>query len=331
MTARRRRCARLLLLLPTLATAGCLDGGGGTNGGGGPADRPSASSLAPSVSPTSTLSQNATPVPLPTTLASPSHQLSPKSTVAPESSTGSHPVIVIDPGHSGRTIRSRTTNGLLDYDYPNHPEITEMFDVSSCVASGLRADGYRVVLTKTSVNASVSHTERAAIANRAHAALAISVHDDHSQSTTFEATYSQRGVATGGRYPVMYRGTGSRRTVFALPAIARTSARYATIIAERRSQDQGRHVGLRQNSFNGRPPLEPGNLALVQLLAKVPWVYNEMGARAGGSSTRELSLSEETGYAKGLLDGVESAVPRSVRFAPTSTATIRSCLQRRRG
>ena len=240
-------------------------------------------------------------------------------------------MIVIDPGHSGRSIRSHTTNGLLDYDYPNQPEIAEVFDVSSCVTAGLRSDGYQVIMTKASVTASVSLTERARIADRARAALAISVHDDHSQTRAFEATYSQRGVAVGGRYPVMYRGTGSHRTVFDRPAVARASQRYAEIIAARRTAAQGRRVRVTENSFTGRPPLEPGNLALVQLLSDVPWVYNEMGALTGGSSTRRLSLADETGYAKGVLEGIESAVPRSVSFAPTSTATVRQCLQKRLG
>ncbi len=282
--------------------------------------------------PTSTTT--ADPTRTPSGLASPSHGLSPRSTVAASpgspSGTGSHPVIVIDPGHSGRSIRSHTTNGLLDYDYPNTPEMSEVFDVSSCVATGLRHDGYRVILTKTSEGASVSLSERAAIATRAHAALAISVHDDHSQSRSFEATYSQRGVPTGGRYPVMYRGTGSHRTVFDAPAVAKASERYSRIIAERRTAAQGRQVSVRQNSFTGRAPLEPGNLALVQLLTDVPWVYNEMGAKSGAGTTTRLSLADETGYAAGLLSGVEAAVPRSVRFAPTTTTTLRSCLQQRR-
>ena len=92
-----------------------------------------------------------------------------------------------------------------------------------------------------------------------------------------------------------------------------------------------RAVGVRQNSFTGRPPLEPGNLAMVQLLSRVPWVYNEMGARTGDSTTRRLSLSAETAYAKGLLDGVEAAVPIKGRGGrPTSAADLEACLRARR-
>lgn len=237
-------------------------------------------------------------------------------------------MIVIDPGHSGRSIRSRTVNGLLDFDYPNSPEMNEMFDVSACVASGLQADGYRVIMTKKHTGDSVSLTERARIADRAKAALAISVHDDHSQGPSFQATYSQRGVPTHGRYPAMWRGTGSRRTVFDQPRVAKASERAAHIIARERTEAQGRTVSVAQNSFTGRPPLEPGNLALVQLLSHVPWVYNEMGALTGGSTTHRLAVTAEAAYAKGLLDGVEAAVPiRGSTRAPTSKAHLQSCLR----
>lgn len=237
------------------------------------------------------------------------------------------PVVVIDPGHSGRWIQSRTTNGLLDVDYPNEPEMTEVFDIGTCVATSLRADGYRVVMTKQHAGDSVSLTERAHIASHAHAVLAVSIHDDHSQGPGFQATYSQRGVAVNGRYPVMYRGTGRHRTTFEDPAVARDSARAAEVIAASRTAAQGRPVRVAQNSFTGRPPLEPGNLAMVQLLADVPWVYNEAGALTGGSPQTPLGLAARSAYATGLLDGIESAVPITGRTgSPTPAARLHACL-----
>ena len=60
----------------------------------------------------------------------------------------------------------------------------------------------------------------------------------------------------------------------------------------------------------------------------MPWVYNEMGALTGGSTTARITLDAETGYAKGLLDGVEAAVPNG--GSQTSPATLRVCLAARR-
>lgn len=240
---------------------------------------------------------------------------------------------MIDPGHSGRSIRSTGAGGLRDVDYPNYPEIYEMFDVSTCVGKALRSDGYRVLLTKKHALSSVSHTERAAIANTTHADLAVSVHDDHGVGPRFEATYDQRGVRAGdGNYPEMYRGQGSSRTVFSLPRVARTSQRYARIIAAARSRVLGRRVSVTQNSFDGRAPLEPGNLALVQLWSQVPWVYNEMGALTNHSTTTAMSITSETGYARGLLSGIEAAValvPGQPDAATSSSRRLRSCLTRR--
>ncbi|MGI8458835.1 MAG: N-acetylmuramoyl-L-alanine amidase [Propionibacteriaceae bacterium] len=253
----------------------------------------------------------------------------PNQTVLPSSSgsqidasaraTSPAPMIVIDPGHSGSTIRGTTTNGLRDIDYPNYPEIFEMWDVSSCVGAALKTDGYRVTLTKRSALSSVSLADRAAIANRAHAALAISVHDDHSQSASFQATYSQRGVQHAGREHPMYRGNGNHRTTYHHAAVATRSQEYATTIAAARTTAQG-SVRVAENTFTGRPPLEPGNLALVQLLSNVPWVYNEVGARTAGNATRAMSIGAETAYGRGLLAGVEASVPIQGRTEPSASA-----------
>ena len=193
------------------------------------------------------------------------------------------PLIVIDPGHSGKYMRSREpVTGLRDITYPNYPEIYETFDISICLARALKADGYRVILTKKHALDNVSLAARARVANQNKADLAISVHNDHGQGSRFQATYDQRGLkGPNGKYHAMYRGRGDHRTVFRLPEVAKKSQRYARIIAAERSTAQRHKVTVRENSFNGRSPLEPGNLAIVQLLAKVPWVYNEMGARSG--------------------------------------------------
>ena len=265
---------------------------------------PEPTSASPSPSPTELL-------PTPTTTA-----------VAPA------PLIVLDPGHSGRSIRSTDrATGLRDIDYPNYPEIYEMFDISSCVAQGLRTDGYRVTLTKRKALDSVGLAARAKVANDARAALAVSVHDDHSQGPDFQATYSQRGIKHDGEYHPMYRGSGSGRTVFSDTAVAESSEQAAATIARERGKAQGRKVSVRENTFTGRAPLEPGNLAIVQLLAKVPWVYNEAGAKSGGSTTRAMSIATEEAYAKGLLLGIEAAVPLPAGAVAQPSAGVRQLRQ----
>ena len=208
-----------------------------------------------------------------------------------------------------------------------------MFDVSYCLGRALRLDGYRVRLTKKRALDSVGLAERAKIANDLKAGLAVSVHDDHGQSAAFQATYDQRGRADAdGRHHPMYRGTGPNRTVFDRPSVARQSQRYAKIIAQARTRSQQRRVTVQENNFGGRAPLEPGNLALVQLLARVPWVYNEMGAKTAGDPRIALSISSEQQYAEGLLVGIERALPlpgRSVRQPSAGAKSLRSCLVQR--
>src|SRR5690606_24979292 len=86
------------------------------------------------------------------------------------------PVIVIDPGHSGDSIKSREPRtGLTDFDYPNDPEMDEVFAVSSCVTDALEDLDYKVIMTKEHVDDTVGLVERAEIANDADADLAVSV------------------------------------------------------------------------------------------------------------------------------------------------------------
>ena len=303
MAARRR--AALLALVLTAGSAAC---GSAEPVARQPLPTPprtvfSPEPRTPSASPSpSVLPPVPTPAVPPVATATPTSSPSPTPTPAP--------LVVLDPGHSGRSVRSTDrATGLQDIDYPNYPEIYETFDVSVCVAEALRTDGYRVTLTKRKALDSVGLAARAKVANDAGAALAISVHDDHSQGPDFQATYSQRGVKHDGRYHAMFRGTGGRRTVFSDATVGRASEQAAATIARERTRAQGRKVVVRENTFTGRAPLEPGNLAIVQLLAKVPWVYNEAGAKSGGSTTRAMSIATEEAYAKGLLLGVEAAAP----------------------
>lgn len=115
---------------------------------------------------------------------------------APGSLTGR--TIVIDPGHNGRnyahpevinrkvdiitrTKACNTTGTETDDGYPEH---AFNWDLANRLAEVLRAAGATVVLTRDSdTGVGPCLTERAAIGNRAHADLAISLHADGGPST----------------------------------------------------------------------------------------------------------------------------------------------------
>ncbi|MBE7190070.1 N-acetylmuramoyl-L-alanine amidase, partial [Jatrophihabitans endophyticus] len=86
-------------------------------------------------------------------------------------------MIVIDPGHCPSVHHIDRRTGLDVSDYENEPEMHDVFKVALIVRRQLEKAGYRVVMTKTHVNERVNLAKRAYIANRAHAALALSIHD----------------------------------------------------------------------------------------------------------------------------------------------------------
>ncbi len=229
---------------------------------------------------------------------------------------GGGKTIVLDPGHSGTDIHDNDPQtGLYDHDYPNAPEITEVFDVAKKVETKLKADGYNVILTKPSINDSVSLRNRANIANQNNAALAVSIHDDHGQANgTFEQIYAQQ---VGG-YRQVENGDPVRKgqkVAFSDAAVATQSQQYATIFQQERQKAQGGNPTVTTNSFDNRAGIEPGNIPMVELFSKVPWVYNETGAASG------LSAKDEDAYAAGIINGVEKSVPISGATAANSTSS----------
>lgn len=215
------------------------------------------------------------------------------------------PVIVLDPGHSGKDIHSTDSQtGLIDHDYPNHPEMEECFRIAKLVQSALEKKGYRVVCTKNAVSDSVSLKQRALIAQEADATLGVSIHDDHGKKfSSFAQVYAQ-GVG-------LWRGNSAQhpKAVFTSKQVADTSRRWSLIFAEQRSRAEGHRVEMTGISFNGRSGIEPGNIPQVALFAgfsahPVPWIYNEVGGI-------DLGPREEARYARGLIQGIELCVPIS--------------------
>lgn len=213
----------------------------------------------------------------------------------------SNPVIVLDPGHSGesKSIIDAAT-GLIDFDYPNIPEIDEVFDVTLLVRAKLEADGYTVIMTKKTSRDYVSLRDRADIANNANADLAVSIHSDHgARWDSFAQVYTQKM----GLYRETKEGT---RKKFENAAVAQKSQQYGQIFAQERAAAEGRPVALTDVNFTGRQGLAGGNIPLVQLFANVPWVYNEVGA--DGKDAR-LSQEKIITYAQGLINAIKKSVP----------------------
>jgi N-acetylmuramoyl-L-alanine amidase len=230
--------------------------------------------------------------------------------ITPSPRTTSHPapVIVIDPGHSRPVDATDPRTGLVVSDYENEPEMRDVFAVAELVRDQLRADGYRVVMTKTRLDQPRNLARRAAIANAAHAALALSIHDQAGPNGGI-------GFADGNNIVYYqrvgdYRETPSgRKIAFTNRRVAALSHRYARIFAAARHRAQGVPITVRGDTGYdlGSRGLAAGDIWTVQLLSHVPWIYNEAGGNSAGRSG--LSSADERTYADGLVAAVERCVP----------------------
>lgn len=216
--------------------------------------------------------------------------------------------MVLDPGHSPTIQSVDPGSGLTDSDYENEPEMRDVFAVAELVKQQLEADGYRVVMTKNTATDRISLGQRAAIANRVHAALAISIHDQAG---------SNGGIAFNqGNDIVYYQSVGGYRetangtkVVFTRTAVAVTSKKYGLIFQAQRSAAEGHAITLQGNvGYNlGSRGLAAGDMWMVQLLSHVPWIYNEAGGNSAGQSG--LDAADKQKYARGLIAGIERCVP----------------------
>ncbi len=234
--------------------------------------------------------------------------------------------IVIDPGHSGESKQfPDPATKLNDYDYPNDNENEEAFYVSLKVKEQLVEKGYQVTLTKgNDIDAKgvdsvtdpkviqgaklyASLRERAEVANKVNADLALSVHDDHGKNfDTWAELYTQKTQKFGGKTLYRENEGGKDRLEFKDDKVAELSQQYGKIFETERSAAEGRPVNNTDVNFEGRAPISPGNIPMVELFSKVPWVYNEVGAAPKGQYLGKAKLDM---YVKGLVNSVLKAKP----------------------
>lgn len=242
---------------------------------------------------------------------------------------GAQKTIVIDPGHSGKSITTQDESGLKDFDYPNPSEAKpleneEMMYVALNLKKKLASDGYRVVLTKGNdldvddaktvrsdavkkgARESVSLRERADIANAQNADLAISLHDDHGQQWDWAELYTQK---VG-----LYRTGTKGKVEFTDKAVATESQRIGAIFVTERAKAE-KHPVKNIDAYFGegtpetnkeRPGLNGGNIPQVMLYAQVPWVYNEVGAAPVGQHLSQERLDQ---YVAGNYEAIKKALP----------------------
>ncbi|PID30836.1 hypothetical protein CR973_01160 [Candidatus Saccharibacteria bacterium] len=208
---------------------------------------------------------------------------------------GSAGKVVLDPGHSGidkQGAEKDSETGLYIGDSSNPTERKQVWDVAQKVKKTLEEKGYTVVMTKQSESDYVNLKQRAAIANKANAAIAVSIHNTPGKFGGSSSWVSPQKV---GNYRMNENG---KKTVFEDKALAQKSQAYAQamVVARREAGEPG--VKIHDIVFDGRPGLSAGNLPVVQLLSKVPWIYNEVGQTGFNADV----------YAKGIADGIMRAV-----------------------
>lgn len=216
--------------------------------------------------------------------------------------------MVIDPGHSVTVHGTDPGTGIDVSDYENEPEMRDVFDVATIVKQKLVAAGYRVIMTKPTVYSPASLGLRPDIANRAHADLALSIHDQAGSNggISFDQGNSNVYYQSVGTY----RETPSGKKVYFTDAhVAALSKRYGEIFQQQRARAQGRPITLLGNTGYdlGSRGLPGGDIWIVQLLSHVPWIYNEAGGNSAGMSG--LDQADKQTYADGLVASVEACLP----------------------
>jgi N-acetylmuramoyl-L-alanine amidase len=203
---------------------------------------------------------------------------------------GSGTTVVLDPGHSGSTVNETDPeSGIKAQDSDNGQETKDMWKLSEDIKGKLEKKGYKVISTKKSEQDSVGLIARAKIANDAKAAIAVSLHSTPGDKSDNWVTPQEVGL---------YRETGGKKKTFEDKEVAKKSQEYADIMVAERKKAEG-NAKIHPLDFPASRQLPAtGNISIVQLFSKVPWVYNE-----AGQDTLDLKK-----YAEGVTNAIEKSL-----------------------
>lgn len=210
------------------------------------------------------------------------------------------PVIYLDPGHSGKDINKidQITN-IRDHDYPNFPEINDVWEVSQLTKEKLEKDGYEVVLSKDSASEKSSLRAKASKADKSEADLAVSIHTDPNLPNTGWITIPKVG---------QYRTSENDKKVdYKNSDTAEQSQKYAEyFLSNRKDKEKSNDIIMQEINFGNRAGLAGGNIPLIMLFSDTPWIYLEKK-----SSDKGLSKEQKKDYAESIYSSVLASIPLS--------------------
>lgn len=209
---------------------------------------------------------------------------------AAAASVASGKVVVIDAGHQGQgdsglepigpgssQKKAKVTSGASG-QYAPHDESQINLQVALKLRTALQARGIKVIMVRTSQDVDISNSQRAAIANKAHAALFIRLHCDGISDS------SKHGFST--LIPAKNQWTG--------PIMA-ASAKAGKIV---------QHAALAATGASDAGIVNRGDLSGFNW-SKVPTILVEMGFMSNRAEDRALTTPSYQGkLATGLANGV---------------------------
>ena len=213
----------------------------------------------------------------------------------PRATTANLGVVVIDAGHQGSgnsalepigpgssEKKAKVTSGATGVS-THVDESKRNLQIALVLQKVLESRGVKVVMVRTSQNVNISNSERAKIANNAHAALFIRLHCDSVGSST-------HGVLTLRPAKNWYKGVD-----IVGPSKTAASDVHKAVLASTGASDRGITPRSDQTGFNW---------------SKVPAVIVEMGVMSNPDEDRKLGTSA---YQKTLADGMANGIMKFLK------------------